>query len=295
MHIHYAGLSDTGRKRERNEDCFAVHEKIHLAILCDGMGGHNAGNVASRLIVDTVAKVFHEADDECIERICSDLEDPPAPEARRLIASVRLANHRVHALAGGDRRFKGMGSTLVAVHFFKSHLAVCHVGDSRLYFSREGRLEQMTADHSLLNQLLQANAITNEEAKHFGRKNVITRALGFQPKVQIDLKTMPIQRNDLFLLCSDGLTSVVDDGEIGRILSNPAETLDAKPKILISEANRKGGPDNITVVLAGVAETDSGPDRMSETKTTVPEENERISSIEDECLKTWFGRDAAFE
>lgn len=291
MLINYYGHSDAGRKREVNEDCFAIHPKINLVVLCDGMGGHNAGDVASKMIVETVGKAFQKLDSNQVENLCSDITRFIPMVAKRLISSTRLANRRIYNLSSRNTSLSGMGSTIVAVHFFNNHLMLCHVGDSRLYLLRNGLLKQLTSDHSWVNELLQDNEITEQEAVNFKQKNVITRALGIESAMKIDLKVTPVQKNDMILLCSDGLSAVVDDSLLQKTLNDQGLSLEAMSKSLISKANEAGGPDNITVVLAEIMDDINETCQRINVAQVLPEENEKIQVLEDKNLLQLFGKE----
>jgi protein phosphatase len=230
-----AGFTDPGRKRRRNEDSYVIEPPLFA--VADGMGGAQAGEVASRLAA-AAFREFHDADDL----------DPE----KRLVAIVQEANRRIYDRATGDAEVSGMGTTITAALVGDSGLAIGHVGDSRAYRLRGGRFEQLTDDHSLVADLVRSGRLTPEEADVHPQRSVITRALGTDPHVDVDTFTVPVESGDLFLLCSDGLTTMVDDGEI-RDLVTSAKDLDQAGKGLVKAANKAGGEDNVTVVLFRVA------------------------------------------
>lgn len=231
-----AGTTDAGRKRRRNEDSF-VHEPPLFAV-ADGMGGAQAGEVASRLAA-AAFREFHEADDE----------DPE----ERVAAIIQEANRRIYERAQRDSQASGMGTTITAALLAGSSVAVGHVGDSRAYRLRGGRLEQLTEDHSLVADLVRSGRITPEEADTHPQRSVITRALGTDPEVDVDTFTVDAEPGDLFLLCSDGLTTMVDDEQIVETIGR-AGMLAQATRALVRSANRAGGEDNVTVVLFSLAE-----------------------------------------
>jgi protein phosphatase len=231
-----AGFTDPGRKRRRNEDSFVIEPPLFA--VADGMGGAQAGEVASRLAA-AAFREFHDADDL----------DPE----KRLVAIVQEANRRIYDRATGDAEVSGMGTTITAALVGDSGLAIGHVGDSRAYRLRGGRFEQLTDDHSLVADLVRSGRLTPEEADVHPQRSVITRALGTDPHVDVDTFTVPVESGDLFLLCSDGLTTMVDDGEIRDLVTN-AKDLDQAGKGLVKAANKAGGEDNVTVVLFRVAD-----------------------------------------
>lgn len=238
MKLVAAGLSDVGRERDHNEDSYAVEDALGLFIVADGMGGHQAGEVASALAIATVVEfVQKHVDDE--DRL------------RVLAEATRMANTRVIEEGARNRKRKGMGSTLVAMIRDKDSLGIAHVGDSRCYRFRDGRLERMTRDHSLIEELAGDDPVAH--AALGGYSNVITRAIGTAPDTEPDTRREKLAVGDVFLLCSDGLSGVVKDREIARVLSGSEELLD-KCRELVRLANEGGGPDNISTVLVRVEE-----------------------------------------
>jgi PPM family protein phosphatase len=240
-----SGVTDAGRKRRRNEDAYVVEPPLFA--VADGMGGAQAGEVASRLAV-AAFREFHEADE---------LEP-----AERVTAIIREANRRIYERAREDAKASGMGTTVTAALLAGTAIAIGHVGDSRAYRLRDGRLEQLTEDHSLVADLVRSGRLTQEEADTHPQRSVITRALGTDPEVDVDSFDVAVEPGDVFLLCSDGLTTMVDDDEIVRIVTE-AKDLDDAAKRLVKAANRRGGEDNVTVVLFVV---ESGePEALGET------------------------------
>jgi serine/threonine protein phosphatase PrpC len=226
-----AGKTDAGRKRRRNEDSF-VREPPLFAV-ADGMGGAQAGEVASRLAA-AAFREFHEAD-------VLDAEE-------RVTAIIQEANRRIYERARSDAQASGMGTTITAALVSGGSVAIGHVGDSRAYRLREGKLEQLTEDHSLVADLVRSGRLTPQEADAHPQRSVITRALGTDLEVDVDTFTVEAVANDIFVLCSDGLTTMVDDVEIAKTVAN-ADSLEHATKALVKAANRAGGEDNVTVVL----------------------------------------------
>jgi PPM family protein phosphatase len=231
-----AGFTDPGRKRRRNEDSYVIEPPLFA--VADGMGGAQAGEVASRLAA-AAFREFHDADDL----------DPE----ERLVAIIQEANRRIYERAADDSEVSGMGTTITAALVGGTGLAIGHVGDSRAYRLRAGRFEQLTDDHSLVADLVRSGRLTPEEADVHPQRSVITRALGTDAQVDVDTFTVPAENGDLFLLCSDGLTTMVGDEEI-RDLVTRARDLDQAGKGLVKAANRAGGEDNVTVVLFRVSD-----------------------------------------
>jgi serine/threonine protein phosphatase PrpC len=226
-----AGFTDPGRKRRRNEDSYVIDPPLFA--VADGMGGAQAGEVASRLAA-AAFREFHGADDL----------DPE----ERLIAIIQEANRRIFERASDDAQVSGMGTTITAALVASHGLVIGHVGDSRAYRLRDNRFEQLTDDHSLVADLVRSGRLTPEEADVHPQRSVITRALGTDPEVDVDTFTVGAESGDLFLLCSDGLTTMVGDEDISKLLT-AARDLEQAGKGLVKAANRAGGEDNVTVVL----------------------------------------------
>lgn len=231
------GVTDPGLCRERNEDAVAWSTERCWALVADGMGGHQAGEVASDLVVKTVR-----------ERL--DV-DPARNVKRQLHRAVIEANRRIHAEAAADERRRGMGATVVLVRFTPRRLVVAHVGDSRLYRLRNGHLVQLTRDHSLVQELVDGGMLSAEEALHSPHRNVITRAVGHHASVDVEVASHPCRRGDRILLCSDGLTDLVEDDRLAACLSSAAPP-ESVVETLTELANQAGGRDNIAVLVADI-------------------------------------------
>ncbi|MBN9683375.1 MULTISPECIES: Stp1/IreP family PP2C-type Ser/Thr phosphatase [unclassified Corallococcus] len=249
MRIEVAGSTHVGMKRNHNEDNYLVLQEENLVCVADGMGGHSSGEIASRIAVDELGEFF---------RLTSKDQDATWPfkmdkqrnyDENRLATGIKLANARIFERATADSKYKGMGTTIVSVHFAENGVYVGHVGDSRVYFFRGGILQQVTEDHSLLNDYLKAKKLTPEEIENFPHKNVIVRALGMKEQVQVDVTRVDPLENDVFLLCSDGLSGMITDAQMQDILSRTPE-LEKACGQLIDLANAAGGNDNVTCVLA---------------------------------------------
>ncbi|MFP6686316.1 MAG: Stp1/IreP family PP2C-type Ser/Thr phosphatase [Polyangiaceae bacterium] len=253
-----AGLTDVGKERDHNEDRFVLLPQYDVFVVADGMGGHQCGEVASRLATSTIANYFRvrDAGDAAAERI---------PDVLR--AALLEANEQIHRRANNSAKHRGMGTTVVAaaVNCKQSKLYVAHAGDSRCYRLRGDELAQLTRDHSLVEEALRTRPDMSESELSYLPGNVITRALGVEPAVDVEVTTDRIQLGDLYLLCSDGLHGFVSDERIAAILGDEA-VLTKACAALIDEANENGGGDNITAVVVRIDETD-GPWRVS---TTVP-------------------------
>ena len=244
-----AGLTDPGRLRHHNEDHVAVHPEVGLAVLADGMGGHNAGEVASRLAVNTILQ-------HCLHAMAAEPDPVAGQESKScsheqsaLHTAVEAANTAIHEMARHNPECAGMGSTVVAAVFHNDSLCVAHVGDSRLYRLRDGRLQLLTEDHSVVQELLNRGLLTPEQARQSVSKNLVTRALGVDARVQIDMGAHATEPGDLYLLCSDGLNDVLTDVQIESLLAAHGADPDAAAHRLVDATNQAGGPDNISVIL----------------------------------------------
>ncbi len=253
LKLRYAGNTHVGMKRQLNEDNLCVVADQNLYMVADGMGGHAHGEVASQMAVDTVANFFRETSQDEDVTWPYKMEKGKRYEENRLSAGIKLANLRIHEMGAQSSDKKGMGTTVVAL-FFAGNLAFTgHVGDSRIYRLREGAFEQITEDHSLLNDYIKMKDLTPQEIENFPHKNVIVRALGMKATVQVDVAHSEAQDGDVFLLCSDGLNGMITDDDMHRILTRRAGDLEGAVNELIELANDNGGTDNITVVLVEVS------------------------------------------
>ncbi len=235
--------TDTGRQRSRNEDYYMVHAEQPLCVVADGMGGHADGNIASSTAVSTINEMVCSVNDGVFIETATE----------ELISVIRgmidEANSRIFAKNRGYFSLEGMGTTIVVLMMTPKEVITANVGDSRIYRLREGKLKQLTQDHSLLEELKRFNIIGSRDTHFNINKNIITRALGMNETVNADLERHPHNSGDIFLLCSDGLTDLVDDDEIEQVLADVTDFEDAAD-CLIEMANQNGGNDNITVVLA---------------------------------------------
>jgi len=244
------GLTDPGRMRGGNEDAIGVYPAVGLAVLADGMGGHQAGEVASRIAVDMVTRHFAEAFMQEFERNKKGHVPQAAMEVNAVYDAVALANNAIYEMARARPECAGMGSTLVIAIFYDDKVCVGHVGDSRLYRYRGGELTQITEDHSVVQELVSRGLLTLEEAQHTVGKNLVTRALGVENDVAPDVAEQPSEEADIFLLCSDGLTDMLSDDDIRKVLAEHGDDLALAVQRLVADANERGGADNISVILA---------------------------------------------
>ncbi|MGO9830477.1 MAG: Stp1/IreP family PP2C-type Ser/Thr phosphatase [Myxococcaceae bacterium] len=251
-----AGLTDVGRKRDHNEDSFLIDEELQLYVVADGMGGHAGGGTASRIAVETIDKRLRDLRAaEAPSPAPANLQDSAVPETIR--SAVEQACLAIFAKAQEDPELAGMGTTVISLLLDDAHAFFAHVGDSRAYLIRGELIQQISEDHSLVNEQIKAGMITPEEARHSRYRNIITRSVGFEEEVQVDVMGLLAEPGDVFILCSDGLANMMEDTEILEIVrANPLEEIPAK---LIELANERGGDDNITVIAVR-AELDDGPE-----------------------------------
>jgi len=251
--IRLVGMTDTGKVREHNEDTIATDSDIGLLVLADGMGGYNAGEVASGIAVKTVLNLIREQ----VEREDLSVLDKDTGLTRPSIIlrdAIQRANKIIYQTARSQPQCEGMGTTIVAALFFDNRVSIAHVGDSRMYRLRSDRFEQVTMDHSLLQELVDRGFYSAEEAQRAANKNYVTRALGVEPNVEVELQESPVQKGDVYVLCSDGLSDMVEDDDIHLTISTFSANLDTVAKQLIQLANDNGGRDNVSVVMAHVVE-----------------------------------------
>ena len=246
-----AGLTDVGRKRNHNEDSFLVDEELNLFVVADGMGGHAGGGTASRIAVETIDREIRRVREADSGPFLSQttLQDSPIPEILR--AAVERACTAIFGTAQEDPRLAGMGTTVISLLIHDRYAFFAHVGDSRAYLMRGDLIQQISEDHSLVNEQIKAGMITPEEAKHSRYKNIITRSVGFEEEVQVDVMGLLAEPQDTFLLCCDGLSNLVDDQEMLETVRKYPD-LNEAAKRLVALANEHGGDDNITVILARV-------------------------------------------
>jgi protein phosphatase len=248
MQVKAYGLTHVGRQRQHNEDSFLVADDAHLYLVADGMGGHAAGEIASRIAVDSISEfILHTKEDDGTWPHAYD--EHLKRSTNRLMAALKLANARVLEAMKKDARLRGMGTTVVACLADEDTMSVAHVGDSRAYLVRAGALSRLTNDHSWVFEQVQAGMLTPEEAEKHPLRNVITRALGGALQVTPDAHEVTSQPGDVYLLCSDGLTGMVPEGEILRVVKDNTEDLEKACRVLIDTANERGGLDNVTAIL----------------------------------------------
>lgn len=252
--VSTALLSDMGRVRTNNEDAVAEDISLGLLVLADGMGGYNAGEIASGITIATMLDTARR-EWKTLPKGQVDATTGYTHEALLLRNAVETAHTTIYHVSQSQPQCAGMGTTVVACLLHNDRLSIAYVGDSRLYRLREGRLEQITRDHSLLEELIARGHYSRAEAMKLVRKNIVTRALGVEPEVTVDLIEETAEVGDIVLICSDGLTDMVDDETIRLTLVEYAGNMTAAAKKLVDTANERGGKDNISVVLARINES----------------------------------------
>ncbi len=249
--VQIIGFTDTGKVRQNNEDAIGYDSALGLLVLADGMGGHLGGEVASTMTVDTVI-------DQVQQKLPSlgtgqmDATSGFTLESVCLQEAIELANDKVYKKSNSDTELRGMGTTIVVLLFYDNRFSLAHIGDSRCYRYRGTKLEQITKDHSLLQELIDRGFYTPEEAKKSLNRNLVTKALGIDPTITPDVQEELVLKNDIYLLCSDGLTDLVEDEYISLTIKRFSDNLEEAAKQLITKANQNGGRDNISVILCRI-------------------------------------------
>jgi protein phosphatase len=260
----HTGLTHPGRKRRRNEDSYVVAPPLFA--VADGMGGAQAGEIASRLAAEALREGAADGAGE-----------------EQVTTLIQAANRRVYERASEDASVSGMGTTMTVALLVRGNVLIGHVGDSRAYLIRDGSLEQLTQDHSLVGELMRSGKLSQEEAETHPQRSVITRALGTDPDVDVDTLRVEARAGDIFLLCSDGLTTLVDDEAILRIVEDRRDDLDAAADALVKTANRGGGDDNITVIFFEIGEDgqETAPlPAAAEPPAPPPEDEDTLSELD---------------
>lgn len=240
MVVRMVTATDVGLQRKNNEDACAIVEEAGLCVVADGMGGHLGGEIASGIAISTLVDAF-----KARPKGSSD----ERKDAELLGKCVRNANKEIYRRGNSDAALKNMGTTIVATLLSNDHIVTANVGDSRIYRVRDGKLSQVTEDHSWVGELRRKNLISEEDARSHPLKNIITRALGMEPGVEVDVKWEKAKTGDIYILCSDGLTDLVTDAQIFQCVQRHGQNLEAMAADLIEHANQAGGTDNITVGL----------------------------------------------
>ncbi len=250
--IRSHGATDVGLKREKNEDYFLLLDEAELYILADGMGGHASGQVASRLTTDHIVEFITETCRQDDIQWRYPVHEGASFEEAAISNAIQYANEQTYFKSKSDSRLEGMGTTVCVILGTERHMVIGHVGDSRVYRYRDGALVQLTRDHSLLNHYLDIGALAPEESKEFQSNNVIVRAIGLNEYVDPEIRVVEKRHGDLFLVCSDGLSDLVDDWIVQNTIESALDDLNEIGRKLIRLANQAGGKDNITILLLRV-------------------------------------------
>ncbi|MGA1796430.1 MAG: Stp1/IreP family PP2C-type Ser/Thr phosphatase [bacterium] len=245
LRIKVGAVTDTGRTRDINEDHYIIAKDMGLFLVADGLGGHNAGEVASRMAGNVIKDHLNAADDTLV----GEYEKEFSRNTNRMLSGIRLANTAIYEAGQHQSEHRGMGTTISSVLINRDVMALAHVGDSRIYRIRKRRIKRLTRDHTMVEEQVQRGLITKEEAEHSGHKNIITRALGIGSTIEIDADEDVLHDHDRILLCTDGLTNMVSEGEILDIVLGYGDDPQRACRELVNKANGNGGRDNITVIL----------------------------------------------
>lgn len=246
LKLEFAGITDVGRVREKNEDAIAISEEFKFALLADGMGGYNGGEIASEMAVSGIKEILEKG----LRRSRFPFFWKRGDHVRRLLEeAIAEVNQRIYEKARSNPHYYGMGTTLAAAVFHGNRVTIAHIGDSRIYRFRNGEMEQLTRDHTWVQDQVDIGWMSGEEAQLSDHKNLLTRALGVHTHVKAEVKEIELRDGDQYLLCSDGLTDLLCSEEITSLIRGLSETLDGVAHLLIQQALAAGGYDNLSVVL----------------------------------------------
>jgi len=277
------GKTDQGLVRLGNEDYLHLDEKNAVYAVCDGMGGHQAGEIASMTASETIRTLFDHFRNDLLNDSRLSLDRTLLPSGELLLKSIRLTNREIYTKAATDPALAGMGTTIVAVAFEGDVMSVAHVGDSRAYRLDAKKLQPLTKDHSWVSEMQQNHQLSEEEALSVVGKNVITRALGVRENVEIDYRLIKVKPGDIYILCSDGLSGFADDEDIFAVANKARSDVKRIVDDLVQLANDRGGSDNVTVVVIEIKQVDSP--QMPEVEVfTLPEESQELMGANDEWL-----------
>ncbi len=259
--IEIFGLTDAGLVRDHNEDSIGENQDLGLVVLADGMGGHRGGEVASAIAVSTI---MESLTNELKNIKSGDIDEASGYRLQSIAVNdaVIKANEKVFTSSNENSQYRGMGTTVVVLLFHDDHFTVAHVGDSRMYRYRDGGLEQVTRDHSLMQEMIDRGFYTTDQAKESLNKNLVTRAIGAEESVQVDVLEGMVHPDDIYLLCSDGVTDMLEDDVIKNTISNNSEDLQKIATELIRLSNESGGKDNISAILARPLKPFPGEDSL---------------------------------
>lgn len=263
MRIRIYGISDVGKRRERNEDSFLINEDLGLAVVADGMGGHLGGEYASKLAVSTVEEVINSLENDPDMTLQEGVRLRAGDYSGYLRYATQVASMRIYEKAMSDSTLRGMGTTTVVALFRQNKVYIANVGDSRAYRVRDGKIQQITKDHSLVGEQIRAGILSEDDARAHRLKNIITRSVGFQEDVDTDVDIRIVREGDKFIMCSDGLSNLVSDNELCKVVQD--NDMETACKHLIDIANERGGDDNITVVMTEIQSISDDTDETLDT------------------------------
>lgn len=296
--INIAAASDIGNVRTENEDFYYYSKSKRFIVVCDGMGGHQKGSVASKIAGETIRDIMLANDTLRevviynklfnVSKACHDLDTNFSMLIKKLIAGIRLANRNIITHSLNKTELQGMGTTLVTAAFNQGEIMIAHVGDSRVYRLRDGKLKQMTKDHSWLNELIEDEEITEEQIHNFRKKNVLTRAMGTVAKIKVDILIETAQPNDLYLVCTDGLSNALSDDLIQSVLSAYHGSLQNKISNLVKSAKLMNGSDNITGGLLYISGHWSPNVQYRQNQYLIGEEPDEVSRYLDKTIKELY-------
>ena len=249
MKVTAAGLSDIGRKRKGNEDSYHIDPERGLFIVADGMGGHVAGEVASRLAVQTIQEFMRLSDTDSEITWPFEFDENLSEGGNRIQAAIQLANREIGRHMASQEEHRGMGTTVVTAVIADDSCYIGHVGDSRAYLIRDGEIRQLTRDHTFVNEQVEKGFLSKAEADRHPARNILTRAVGSADDLTVDLSETPLKSGDYVLLCSDGLSSMVEDQDILKVVEEKKDNIEEACAGLVNLANEHGGWDNVTAVL----------------------------------------------
>lgn len=285
LKLSYAGKTDIGLVRSGNEDSFKIDADRDLFIVCDGMGGHQAGEVASNDACETITYCFSELADEINGNEILKLEESLPPAADLFVKSIRIANRSIYKRSRSNAGMTGMGTTIVGAVFEDDMIHIAHVGDSRAYLLTNNTLTRMTVDHSWVSEMQVAGQMSEEKASEMVAKNVITRALGVNEKTEIDIRSSRVEAGKIYIFCSDGLCGFADDDEILSASMQAKGDLDQIAANLVQLANDHGGQDNVTVVVIRVDEVEGKSDKEPMDAITIPKETDEALMEENKIVE----------
>lgn len=257
--LHYSGRTDVGRRRDHNEDALLLEPHENLFLVADGLGGYAAGEIASQLAVDAISSFFSSLRDDEDITWPADHDTRFSYDENVFMNAVYTANRRIFSASARYEQYRGMSTTIVGLRFNGRRYHVAHVGDSRCYRLRDGKLEQLTEDHSLLNAFRKATPMSPEAVAAFPYKNVILRALGTHGEVEVEVTSGEWKPGDIYLLCSDGLSGELNDEALGELVRAHSDKLDSLTRVLVDRACEAGGRDNVTVVAVKIPEDRTEP------------------------------------